>query len=372
MTLPGWVEPDPPGDGGDDHGSEGPHDAPGTTAPEAVDPTEDAEPGSAELDTKPVLEWTNDDWSRWIDNNDSALPRTPAGVDTDPPSTDRPDAAGPEPAGPSDELSAGEAPGADRPVAGGEDVETPDVDADGEPAGGGADTLREPLRGDADAGSDPGGASGSEAADDHPVEPDPFDTDTGTGLAWPGDPDPGTGVGPGAEPAEPAAWLSDPLDEPTEVVAVVPGRHEEPAADDEWAGVADHPWWESAPVLDEVNEFAGGTEPEPEPVTESTWGPEPTPEPVSAPWVDPPERAPLAPPPDVFSSNRPRPAPGAPMGTSTAGAWAAAPTRIVDPSHRVRSAFGLLGVAILVGTVTAGLITVAIFAVALALRHAVG
>ena len=45
---------------------------------------------------------------------------------------------------------------------------------------------------------------------------------------------------------------------------------------------------------------------------------------------------------------------------------------VIEQTHRVRSALGLLGVAVLVGTIVAGLITVALFAVSVALRRAVG
>lgn len=137
-------------------------------------------------------------------------------------------------------------------------------------------------------------------------------------------------------------------------------------ADDDWAGVADHPWWESAPVVDEVTVLEGDppTTVEPAPALGSpveVTSPQPYPSPSVYP-------SPPAGPATRTTRPMPAPRPAARTDRGVPRPQAPAPAG----SHRVRSAFGLLGVAVMVGMVVAGLITVAIFAISLALRHAVG
>ena len=348
MTVPRWVDPDPdpredPDDGGDHPGHE-PSEAPSP-----------AVSGLDELAEKPVLEWTNEDWALWIDSADgSPLPTSPpaggapegepaAGGEPDgEPATD----AGPhETPEPGDGMAAGEGPtdGDPRP---------PDTDDDVEPADHGpgigdsaetgawvippADVTTAPDDRDWAAGQSGGETEAEVAA----TEPE----------SWP--------LTAEAVPAEATAEPADILvtDEATESEPVTAEAADEAADEDEWAGVADHPWWESAPAVDEADVLDTDPPTTVEPVVEV--GP-----PVE---VTPPQPYPSPP---VYSSpraTRPMPAP------RTEQALPRPPMAAPVRSHRVRSAFGLLGVAVMVGMVVAGLITVAIFAISVALRHAVG
>ncbi|MFP5378092.1 MAG: hypothetical protein ACLGIO_15095, partial [Acidimicrobiia bacterium] len=76
------------------------------------------------------------------------------------------------------------------------------------------------------------------------------------------------------------------------------------------------------------------------------------------------------------------PRPPVPTGDRAPGRARAAPAArpvpprvapvVVERPHRVRSAVGLLAIAVLVGAMVAALVTVAVFALGVALRRAVG
>ena len=238
MTLPGWIDPDEQDERATGPQGAGPVPQRAEAEPEPVaEPPAAAEADVTELQDKPVLEWTNDDWARWIDNAEGAsLARTKAAVS---------EAEG------QDELEA---------------VEAEAVEA--------------------------------------------------------------------------------------EAVGVRVDRMEEAPADDEWAAVSDHAWWDSAPVLDA------------EPVVFDEDPPTPVEVPVATP--PPPIERP------TVTATTTRPAQAIPTSFSSAGAAVRRQPEAPEVSHRVRSAFGLLGVAMSVGVVVAGLITVAVFAISVALRHAVG
>ena len=133
-------------------------------------------------------------------------------------------------------------------------------------------------------------------------------------------------------------------------------------------------------------------EPEPAPATDDTeerrwWEPDPRPTPTAPPELEARRdaaaaealaelsTAPVPSRPPVPVEGRPSTTRTPPRSAPATGSRTAPPRPqpvVVERSHRVRSAFGLLGVAVLVGTVVAGLITVAIFIISLALRRAVG
>ncbi len=312
MTHPGWVDPDAqdePAGGTDDQR-------------EAADGVDTTVPGGEAVDLaeKPVLEWSNDDWKRWIEGSEGAS------------------------------LAATEAPGA---AGGAEDVAP--VEAAPEPAVGETDPVVVTAEPEfepepafvAESGPDDVDATTpveedrvGAASDDEAQAPDSCETAdleerVPAGL-WP------------QATVDEAPTEADPQDPPA-AVAEAPDAVDADAGGGggEWAGVSDHPWWESAPVL------------APEPVVFDE---------------DPPTSAEVAVPPVTpLAPERP------PVRTTRAmPASASRPGSVIRPdpplerSHRVRSAFGLVGVALAVGVVMAGLITVAIFAISLALRHAVG
>lgn len=415
----------------------------GRTSPEEDGPDGDRSPPDDESrdstsTDKPVLEWTNEDWARWIDSGGGSLPTaapgaaagTPAAAPELAATVDEPDAERSAAApGPSPAEAVPAAPDAPPPVAeeaGAFEAVAPDR-PDGDPAA--ESTVPRVADGDvwAFGAVDPAvSASGTGAPEvagsDRPpfeagrpevvedqrsfeaVEPDVAVTDDsqrpaaasqaadGPGLTAaevetpPAIPEPAVEA-PGPAPAtdapappeaapafEPAAALAPEPDAgrgevagivgggaPEQVAAAAASDEAPPPsdgavlggdADDEWAAVSDHPWWESAPVL------------APEPVV---FGEDP-PTQVEA-IVAPPALEPVRPSRDrpPVRTTRPMPAP-APRPAHTDVIRSQAPER----SHRVRSAFGLLGVAMSVGVVVAGLITVAIFAISLALRRAVG
>ncbi|MGI8686815.1 MAG: hypothetical protein ACR2MO_17280 [Acidimicrobiales bacterium] len=397
MTLPGSVDPD---------GTDDPDEQPaagGAAAPDAV-PANDA----SDLADKPVLDWTNEDWAGWIDSADGgALPVPTPGADrVEEPAPEPepmfaaepgPEAVEPEPAfaaepgpeavEPESAFAAESEPEvmAAEPEAAVAAESEPDavepepafaaepaipaepeaaVAAESDPAqhgeptpeaavgyGPGAfDDLAELAATTADEEQDPWATLDRLHKDPGLVHPAEADDDPSGQDAW---------SPAGAEaPADP--WAQDPEPAPaerTETPAAVDEAGQAPAAAqgdvadaDDWAGVSDHPWWESAPVL------------APEPVV---FGDEP---PTSVEASVPPPAPPSAPraPERRVRTTRAMPAPPpAPAGVIRSQAPH-------EPSHRVRSAFGLLLVAMSVGVVVAGLITVVIFAISVALRHAVG
>ncbi|HEX2701063.1 MAG TPA: hypothetical protein VHM89_12750 [Acidimicrobiales bacterium] len=166
--------------------------------------------------------------------------------------------------------------------------------------------------------------------------------------------------------APPPAMVDPPLPEleatePEQAAPPAPERVTAPETEstddgaEEWSGIAEHPWWESAPA------------PEPERVVF-----EEPPTRVEPAVAQRPAERPPAPSParsTARAPSRPAPTPESYSSARTTVRSSAAPP---EASHRVRSAFGLLGVAVSVGVIVAGLITIAIFAVSLALRRAVG
>ena len=222
-----------------------------------------------------------------------------------------------------------------------------------------------------------------------------------------GEPEPPTTVG-GDDVAGPQrAARSEPVT--AEVGDDVPGPERAPLAagpEDEWArtGAGDAPWppaaaaeasapvepdwtWSPEPTGDDWSvdpgpgTTAGGTEDSDTDAPASWWS-----EATRAPaW---PETAPAppaaaAPPRPPVAAPRPadrwdaraggeRTAPRTSPVTAPRPAAPRPPEVRIERSHRVRSAFGLLGVAVLVGMVVAALITVAIFAISVALRRAIG
>lgn len=334
--MPRWVEPDPPDDGGGDTGGAG------ETPAESTD--------RGDLSQKPVLEWTNDDWARWVDSPGLALPHDDEpeeqgeGRDEPVPATAPPAEAAYEPA-----------PGAPPEPPGPEWVRLLE-----EVAPAGAADVVEPAP--VEPGRD--GAPGDEG-DGAEVDEELAPTGEWFLALDEGDDEPGggpaivTGTFPVARP--PAAGETEPA---------------APWTDEEWAEVEEHPWWQSAPEPDPATARMVAVEIplEPEPAVEARVEPvlaplpaaPSAPEPLVPPFpLSPPkEPAPPAPPTRIT-----RPAPARPAGGTTRPGPA---VYIDETSHRVRAAFSLLGVAVLVGTVMAGLITIIVFAISLALRQAVG
>ncbi|HET7490132.1 MAG TPA: hypothetical protein VFJ85_19570 [Acidimicrobiales bacterium] len=271
MTLPEWVAPDPPDDtaGGE---------APGRPRPD---------PG---LDAKPVLEWTNEDWARWIETAE------PVGL-------------------PAPETAREEPP------------------------------EQEPV--DHGAGDEPAPDEAVEAEPQAAVEPEAEDPE------------------PRAAPVETteASPVAASTDNGTDEAAEVPT----PPADDDagepdWGGVAEHPWWTSAPAPDEHATAVLAT-PSVASTPTATRVDEPAPlQPVARPAQPAVRRPAAAKPKPKPARARARPAP------------ARARKRRPDDEgeHRVRSALGLLGMAVMTGAILAALITVAVVAVSLVVQRALG
>ena len=332
MSLPGWDEPDPAEEATNSRPDPAAEAGPEALAAGAVRRADRSE----DLTVKPVLDWTDEDWARWIDDAGSRPVPRPVEAAAD-------EAAADEAA--ADEAAADEA--APWAPLGGGDVGAGLADGDdwivldtALPA----DADPEPVAVDlGPAGADPPG-KGAWSAADRNEEPAPDDSPGQAGLP-------------------PSITGSD-----DRVAAAAISAHVDPGAppghDDEWAGVADHPWWESAPAADNANPL------DLEPGTHVDTAPARVPVPTPPAPREPPTDAPQLSGATSRSPARPtRPMPAAPVGGTGAGR----PRPVApDPSHRVRSAFGLLVVAVTVGAVMAGLITVALFAISLALRHAVG
>ena len=306
MTLPRWVGPDPPDGGAGDTGDAG--EAAGAT-------------GGEDLNVKPVLDWTNDDWARWIDSTDTYLPpREPA-----------------------------EGPAVAEP---GEDEETfePEPVVQDEARTSSPEDLAvaswdEEVRDDLDLwtpASEPAGVVGPEPSESPLVAvPEPIEQEL--------------------EPT--GEWILEPKPKPVDPAASAESTG--PWTDEEWAAVAEHPWWESAPEPDPATARVIRVQEPDEPGAPKDLGALP---PLDA------RPTTLPPPPlEPVAESRPTPAPRITRPRPAPAVRPSAPARMAaDVTHRVRSAFGLLGVSLLIGTVMAGLITVILFALSLALRRAVG
>ena len=382
MTLPRWVDPDPPdGDGGT-----------GDAGPASADDSQE------DLSQKPVLEWTNEDWARWVDSPDLALPDRGAGPDAEA------DAEGEAEAEVEVEVeveTGGRAGEGEGDVAAAALVE-PEAEPD---TAGPPEWVRllEEVAPVGAAGVTPTVAAEPVADAEAEVEPEPEVVAEPVADA---EPPPAAGVievepTVEEESAPTGEWFfgtterPDELDEGPAIVTgtfpaarspVGPGEPEAPWTEEEWAEVAEHPWWQSAPEPDPASARLVAVEPEPEIEVggASEAGEQPEPEPEREPEPAAEEEPvplwasealvpalPLSPP-----APRPAPAPPPPRFAPAAPTRPAArrgPAVFVDEtSHRIRAAFSLLGVAVLVGTVMAGLITIVVFAIALALRQAVG
>ena len=446
----------------------GPHSREGRPAPGAGNPA-----GETSLPDKPILEWTEEDWARWIAAPPSAPPASPepspppedvrAEPEAEPeiwveldatsemdvwaePDTDAvddaaaADVARPQPSADEEML---EPAGSERPVVGAAEPET-EAETDGHVA---VDAGEEHGRSDvasieadrtsADAGAtddvwlptttqerDAPWEPGVEPATPEPAVEGPFEVegpeaeepsavaaaDEPLPVAAESDGEPATVTAPAAETDEPIAVPDDPLsvaaESPGEPGTVIDDAGE-PSAVVEVDGplpVAAEDAGEPATVSEEAGEPSAVVGPDSDeqpdgPVAraEREWWeavPPPLPPPSPSSDADGRDEAGTAAaaatralsgltdvPPAATTPHPsfapPRPAPGRTPTRGVPGTGVRpAPPRVqpvvIERSHRVRSALGLLGVAVLVGTIVAGLITVAIFAISVALRRAVG
>ena len=345
------------------------------------------------LGAKPVLEWTKDDWSRWIAQSPAVAAGPDARVD-EAAAADEPVALSEGVEWVTPEVAVSEA-GTDQPI---DEEEPPERRRDVDPADageGGSDVVVAPDDPPPAAASEPAAVPMVEGAGPH-VEPEAARDRAAAELLE-------ELAMPSAAPREDGGPVPDVaadddqvrrerVDErvPPAVGEVEPERMTSDAGDDgpgpERAPLAAGPESEWVrPRPSDTPPPPGAAAGEVSPPGERDWAPMPTPDdwpvdPASGAGATVAETEPVEAdaPPSWWSE-----ATGAPAGRErtaprTSPATARLPTAVpprevrLEPSHRVRSAFGLLGVAVLVGTVLAGLITVAIFVISVALRRAIG
>lgn len=343
MTLPEWVDPASPDDPRPARGDEDPR----PEVPPDPDPV---------LTEKPVLEWTREDWARWIESSASSPAPEPERAEESARSADDVTAAPQDPA---------EDPAADEGVDGGPAIEV-DVEA------GSVQWPPLPSTDDERAWDE---ESGFPIVDIRLPEDGATHAVTDGERPW--DEPPGLAV----EAAEPVvdrqANLADdnerPWDEPpglTTEAGQEAGQEGKPVGKGEPLGgppslfgaAARMPPFEAAPFE---------ATPIPAPDLAHSASAELSPPPLV--WPLPADPAPIEP----VATVPPRPVPPRPVRAAPAPPTIA-PVRAepavltVERSHRIRSALGLLMVAVTVGIIVAGLITISVFAIGVAVRRALG
>ena len=328
MTLPEWVDPASPDDPRPAHSDE---DARPDVPPDGLD---------SALTEKPVLEWTSEDWARWIESSASSPAPEPELAEESAGSADDTPAA---PKYPAEDSAADE--GVDGPV----------IDVDVE-----AGSVQWPPLPSTDDERTWDEESAFPIVDIRLPEDDAAHSVADGERPW--DEPPGLAV----EAAEPvvdrhanlAEAIERPWDEPPGLTTEAE-QEREPVGNDEPLGeppslfgvAGRQPPFETAPIPG-PDLAHPGTELSPPPLM----------------WPLPADPAPR----ETVATAPLRPVRAAPAPPTVAPVRAEPAVVTVERSRRIRSALGLLVIAVTVGIIVAGLITVSVFAIGVALRRALG